>query len=161
MVKFIAAPLAAGQVVGLLTAPDIFKWYVTDKVKKPSWVPPAPVFGAVWPPMYGLMGYCSYLVWNTAKGTAAVRAPLQWYGIQLGLNLAWQLIFFKGRKLGAAQVENVALFGSIAYTAKLFGDVNATAGKLMLPYLAWVGFANALNYGVWQNNKSEESRKNA
>ncbi|KAK9820484.1 hypothetical protein WJX72_010788 [[Myrmecia] bisecta] len=150
LIKFLAVPLALGQVAGLLTAPDILKWYV-PKLKKPWYVPPAPIFGAVWPVMYGLMGYASYLVFQHG-GLHAQMLPLRWYAIQLGLNVAWQLLFFKVRKLGLAQAENLALLGSIAYTTKLFGQVDPLAGKLMLPYLAWAAFANVINFGVWRSN---------
>ena len=30
--------------------------------------------------------------------------------------------------------------------------MNQLAGKLMLPYLAWLAFANALNYSIIQKN---------
>ena len=41
---------------------------------------------------------------------------------------------------------------AVAATTAEFWKVNATAGKLMLPYLAFVGYANALNYNFWKNN---------
>jgi hypothetical protein len=40
----------------------------------------------------------------------------------------------------------------VAYTTVEFWKVNATAGKLMLPYLAFVAYANALNYRFWKDN---------
>jgi tryptophan-rich sensory protein len=49
-------------------------------------------------------------------------------------------------------VFHAALFGAVAYTTVEFWKVNATAGKLMLPYLAFVAYANALNYRFWKDN---------
>lgn len=45
-----------------------------------------------------------------------------------------------------------ALFAAAAATTVEFWRVNTTAGKLMLPYLAFLGYANALNYNFWKNN---------
>ena len=37
-------------------------------------------------------------------------------------------------------------------TAWEFYKVDAFAGKILLPYLAWLAFANALNYSIWKKN---------
>ena len=37
-------------------------------------------------------------------------------------------------------------------TAWEFYKVDAFAGKILLPYLAWLTFANALNYSIWKKN---------
>lgn len=39
-------PLGLGQLVGLATMPAVLNWYI-PKLRKPSWAPPAPVFGQV------------------------------------------------------------------------------------------------------------------
>ena len=46
----------------------------------------------------------------------------------------------------------VALLLSIIATQKAFEPVNPFAAKLLIPYLAWVTFAAALNYNLWRNN---------
>lgn len=45
-----------------------------------------------------------------------------------------------------------ALLGAVSYTTYLFWQVNPLAGKLMVPYLAFTGFANALNYSILKRN---------
>ena len=37
-------------------------------------------------------------------------------------------------------------------TAIEFHKVDAFAGKILLPYVAWLVFANALNYSIWKKN---------
>ena len=44
------------------------------------------------------------------------------------------------------------VLATAAATASAFYKVDALAGKLMLPYLAWLAFANALNLSVLQKN---------
>eukprot|EP00882_Tetradesmus_deserticola_P000377 GHRQ01000415.1.p1 GENE.GHRQ01000415.1~~GHRQ01000415.1.p1 ORF type:complete len:186 (+),score=77.48 GHRQ01000415.1:137-694(+) len=149
----IGVPLALGQVVGLASLPAVFGWYI-PKLRKPSWAPPAPIFGQTWAVLYGVMGTASYLV---GKQVGWKSYPMGVYAAQLLLNLAWQPLFFMLKRPGVAQVENAALFGAVAYTTVEFWKVNATAGKLMLPYLAFVAYANALNYRFWQDNPEESS----
>jgi hypothetical protein len=48
-----------------------------------------------------------------------------------------------------------ALLGLVAATTGAFSAVDAAAGKLMAPYLAFTAFANALNYGVIKMNPEE------
>eukprot|EP00775_Hariotina_reticulata_P012649 gene12649-12777_t len=118
------------------------------QLRKPAWAPPAPLFGQMWAVLYGIMGGAHYLV------TKETGTWLHWpYIIQLVLNLAWQPIFFLLKMPGVAQLENAALFAAVAYTTIDFWKVQPTAGKMMLPYLIFVGYANALNYNFWVNNQ--------
>ena len=52
------------------------------------------------------MGYASYIVW-TYGGFDAQSGPLLVYALQLVLNLAWPLIFFKQKKLKLGMVDNL------------------------------------------------------
>ena len=47
-----------------------------------------------------------------------------------------------------------ALLVTASLTANSFWRVDRLAGKLMLPYLAWLVLANALNLNILQNNPS-------
>ena len=42
---------------------------------------------------------------------------------------------------------------AIALTAVAAALVDRRAGLLLLPYLAWVAFATALNYDLWRLNR--------
>ena len=75
-------------------------------LKKPSWCPPVPAFPIVWTILYGLMGYASYIVW-TYGGWEAQKGPLMVYGLQLGLNLLWPVLFFKAKKLKTSAFGNI------------------------------------------------------
>lgn len=50
-------------------------------------------------------------------------------------------------------IDLVLLVGAASGTTYLFHQVNPVAGYLLLPYLAWLGLASALNYTVWRDNK--------
>lgn len=125
-------------------------WY--ESLAKPSWNPPGAVFGPVWTVLYILMGVSAWLVWKRA-GFRAARAPLALFMIQLVLNALWSYLFFGLHHISAAFVDIVILWAAILAVTVLFWRKVRTAGILMLPYLAWVGFASFLNFTLWQMNR--------
>jgi tryptophan-rich sensory protein len=146
----IVVPEAVGIVGALVTAPAVRSWYGT--LSLPEWRPPDWLFGPVWTLLYLLMGIASYLVWREGLAAPVVRAALAAYGVQLALNLAWSFLFFGLRSPLAGLVDLALLWIAVATTTALFFPVRATAGWLMVPYLAWVTFAGALNLAIWRAN---------
>ena len=144
---------AAGGLAGIATADAIKTWYTT--LEKPPFNPPSGVFGPVWTLLYTLMGIALYLV-STGKGVdrGAVRLAQILYGLQLGLNLAWTLIFFGLRSPLGALVEIVFLWLAILVTIAAFWRVSRPAALLLVPYLAWTSFAAILNLELWRLNRS-------
>jgi len=66
--------------------------------------------------------------------------------------MLWSWLFF-GWKQGALAFADIALLlALIVATIVAFHRVRPAAAWLLLPYLAWVTFASALNYAVWQAN---------
>ena len=74
------------------------------------------------------------------------------YAVQLGLNLAWSLVFFGGKMIGVALAEIMLLFVAISVNAALFARIDRASGGLLAPYAAWVGFACVLNFALWRLN---------
>jgi benzodiazapine receptor len=77
--------------------------------------------------------------------------------VQLLLNAAWSPIFFGMRRPDFAFIEIVMLWLSVVATIVAFHSVNAVAAWLLIPYLAWVTFAAALNFAVWRLNRERVS----
>ena len=75
-----------------------------------------------------------------------------WYAAQLGVNAAWSPAFFGAQSpfLGLAVI--IPLFGLIVVTMQAFWRISRWAGVLLVPYLAWVGYATALNAAVFLMN---------
>ncbi|MDI1314566.1 TspO/MBR family protein [Prosthecobacter sp.] len=121
-------------------------WY--EALQKPTWNPPAWVFGPAWTLLYTLMAVAAWLVWKRV----GFGKPLTLYFMQLVLNAAWTPIFFGAHQLGAALIVIVAMWVAILLTLLSFRRVNATAGWLFVPYLAWVSFATCLNFTLWRLN---------
>lgn len=143
IVTFLAAALGARASI---SAADFYA-----SLTLPAWAPPASVFGPVWTVLYALMALAAWLVWRQGGWRAATPA-LALYLLQLALNVLWSWLFF-GWKQGALAFADIALLlALIVATIVAFHRVRSAAAWLLLPYLAWVTFASALNYAVWQAN---------
>lgn len=122
-----------------------------ESLVRPAWAPPAWLFGPAWTVLYSLMAIAAWMVWR-ARGWRWAQGALTLYGMQLVLNALWTWLFFAWRQGAWALAEVVVLWLTIAATAVAFGQVRRAAAVLLLPYLAWVGFATALTFAVWRMN---------
>lgn len=122
-------------------------------LSRPTWAPPASVFGPVWTALYALMAIAAWLVWREG-GYSNARAALNLFLAQLALNAVWSWLFFAGHLGGAAFADILLLWALLVATLISFWRIRPLAGALLVPYLLWVSFAAALNYAVWKLNPS-------
>ena len=125
-------------------------WY--DNLAKPDWNPPSWVFGPVWTLLYVLMAVAAWRVWRK-PASQPVDDALFFYGMQLALNAIWTPMFFGLQNPLIALLDIVLLLIAAAVTAVMFWRIDRTAGALFLPYVAWLGFAAALNWAIWHLNR--------
>lgn len=121
------------------------------RLSRPAWAPPASAFGPVWSVLYLLMGIAAWLVWRERSARDRVTA-LALFLAQLCANALWSWLFFAWRHGALAFAEVLLLLALIAATIVMFWRISRWAGVLMLPYLAWVCFASALTWSIWQGN---------
>jgi translocator protein len=124
-------------------------WYAA--LLKPSWNPPAWLFGPVWSLLYVLMAVAAWLVWREG-GWKTQQRQLRLFLLQWLLNALWTPLFFGMHQLGPAFAEIIILWLVLAATLISFWGVRKIAGVLLVPYLAWVSFAAALNFAIWRLN---------
>jgi len=134
---------------GAVTAKAAAEFYAM--LLKPSWAPPAWLFGPAWTVLYLVMGTAAWRVWRDA-GFRGAKVELSCYVLQLVLNMAWSYFFFVRRSGVGATIEVACLWLSVAATLVLFWRRDMIAGVLFVPYLAWVSFATALTVSVWRLN---------
>lgn len=120
-------------------------------LNKPSWAPPAAVFGPVWTVLYLLMAVAAWLVWKEHR-TRENRRALTLYLLQLAFNALWTWLFFAWRQGGWALAEIGVLWSLILLTIVAFYRIRPSAGLLLVPYQVWVTFAAALNAALWRLN---------
>ena len=118
---------------------------------QPSWAPPPWVFGPVWSLLFTMMAVAAWLVWRKG-GFRSGRSALIVFVIQLLANTLWSWLFFAWQLGGLAFVDIVVLWFLIAINIVLFWRMVPMAGALLIPYLAWVSFAAALNLSLWLAN---------
>jgi translocator protein len=107
------------------------------------------------------MGYAFHLVAHVAMETLheptflLARAALGVYMAQLAVNIAWTPLFF-GRRNPALGLVDIGVLGGLvgAMTGMFFG-VSERAGRFVVPYLVWIGFATYQNYGILVSNLDE------
>jgi tryptophan-rich sensory protein len=146
LLAFVLLALLVGGAATFFTEPAIATWYAA--LNKPSFNPPNWIFAPVWTTLYVLMGVAASRVWKqTGFGTA-----IAFWIAQLGLNFCWSAIFFSLHLIFWALVEMAALWLAVAATLILFARRDRIAGLLLVPYLAWVSFAFALNFAIWRLN---------
>ena len=127
------------------------EWY--ESLRKPAWNPPHWIFGPVWSALYAMMAVAAWSVWRP-KGFTAAKLPLTLFLLQLALNATWTPLFFGLRRPGSAMICIALLWLAILTTLIEFRKVSPMATALMIPYLAWVTFASALNFELWRLNAS-------
>ncbi len=145
----VAGCLAVAALGGAVTAQSVGGWYQT--LSKPAFNPPDQVFAPVWTVLYVMMAVAAWRVWRRREAPGRGRA-LALFAAQLALNLAWSVLFFGLQAVGAALVEILVLWLAILITTAAFARIDRAAAWLMVPYLAWVSFAVALNAAIWRLN---------
>jgi tryptophan-rich sensory protein len=137
----------AAAAVGAIASVQAASFYA--QLVKPSWAPPAGVFGPVWSVLYTLMGVAAWLVW---RSPGPKKLALGLFVAQLAANALWSWLFFAWHRGALASAEVLLLLALIACTIAAFWHISRAAAALMVPYLLWVAFASALTWAVWQSN---------
>jgi tryptophan-rich sensory protein len=108
---------------------------VNSKFNPPGWL-----FAVVWPILYLLLGYSSYLVSKSTKN----NFYLILYGIQVLLTIAWWpfFIYYPNKLISTISIILLAIFALIV--ALLFFKINKVAGYCLIPYVIWLSFASFL-----------------
>lgn len=145
LLGFLLATFVVAALGGLATAGNVDGWYAS--ADKPPFNPPNWLFGPVWTVLYIAMAVAAWLVWRTADSPTRTRFLQVWW-VQLAFNLAWTPTFFAAELLWPAVGVIVVLDVLVALTIVLAWRVSRVAGSLLLPYLAWVLFATALNVSL-------------
>jgi len=125
---------------------------------KPSTYPPPTTFQLVWTILYALMGFALATVAG-ARGAAGRGVAALAFFVQLALNLAWPLVFFGQHQITGALILIGVLDAAVLVTILLLWRVRPVAAVLLLPYLAWLGFATYLNWEFREANPGMDGQE--
>ena len=139
-------PLAVGGLSALVTRREMEAF---SQLNQPPLSPPSWLFPVVWTILFLLMGLASYLVLTGNAPDGVTRRALTVYGVQLGVNFFWSILFFNLKWYLFSFFWLVLLWGLILVTMILFFPIRRPAGWLLVPYLLWTTFAGYLNFGIF------------
>lgn len=144
--------VTATAVIGALGTDVKSAWY--QQLAKPAWQPPGAAFAPVWTGLYAMIALSSAraLDQSDPEGRRNVTRAL---AANLVLNASWNWLFFKAHRPRWSLVDIALLDASTLDLARRARRVDPAAGRLLLPYAAWVGFASALNAAIVRLNPQE------
>ncbi|MBK7443265.1 MAG: tryptophan-rich sensory protein [Bacteroidetes bacterium] len=151
--KFIIAIIlceSVGIISGLLASANNNPWF--DALNKPTWNPPAYLFGPVWTTLYLLMGISLGIIWNNNSTEPNKRKAYFLFALQLFLNFWWSIIFFHFHSPAFALLDIIIMVVIIIITIFTFSSFSKLAAWLLVPYISWVSFATILNFTIWNLN---------
>ena len=149
-VALVAAGAAIAVAVLGSLGTDLGPWY--RALRQPAWKPPDLWFGPAWTLIFALTAWAGARAWLRAS-TAVERQRVLWaFGVNGALNVLWSWLFFRWRRPDWALVEVVPFWLSIVVLIAVVRRIDRGAALLLLPYLAWVAFAAALNAAVVRLN---------
>jgi len=124
-------------------------WY--RRLDKPDFTPPDKVFPAIWTPLYVLIAWSGWRVWNSVPSRHRTEALRLWMS-QLAANAKWSRLFFGEHRTVLALADSIALEGMILSYINVAGKVDRPAAVAFIPYAAWVAFATVLNAEIARRN---------
>jgi len=124
----------------------VYNWY--QQLIKPSWAPPAYLFGPVWTVLYILIaisfGWVLYKA-ITKKLPAIAALP---FILNLVFNFAFTPIQFGLQNNLLAAVDILLVLGTLVWATIVVYRRARWVAYLQIPYLLWVSFATVLQLTV-------------
>lgn len=125
---------------------DASAWYAA--LAKPSWAPPAWLFGPVWTVLYAVIAVSfGAVLWMafTKKIRWSVTAPFILNAIA---NAAFSPLQFGLRSNVLASIDILLVLGTILWAMKAIWPHARWIAYAQLPYLLWVSFATCLQLTI-------------
>ena len=120
-------------------------WF--DALAKPGFMPPGWLFGAAWTILYLLLGLVLAMLLH-ARGARWRGAAIALFLLQLLANYLWPPLFFGFHQIGWSLALIAAMIALTVVLTVLLWWIRRVAAMLMLPYLAWLGFAALLTASI-------------
>lgn len=140
-------PVVGGSVVAKMTMNDESKKW-SESLRQPGWAPPNWIFGPMWTFLYLVLGLVGVRLYRQTKSDGTALMMLLFLAHIL-LNFLWPFVYFGVRDMYTAREVILAMVLTIVYMMTRF---DRTSSVLLIPYLAWVAFAAALNFEIARLN---------
>jgi tryptophan-rich sensory protein len=137
-----------GFLGGQLGSPNT-TWFAS--LTKPAIYPPPALFGIVWSVLYVMIGFSVAIV-ASSWGAYGRGLALGLFAFHFLFNLSWTAVFFGTQNIVGGLIVLIGAALTLLAVIWAFWRVRQLAALLLLPYLAWVLFATALNYQFMVEN---------
>ena len=131
-----------------------YNWY--SQLIKPTWAPPAEVFGIVWPILYVIIAISFALVfYRVWKGELPKMVALP-FVLNLVFNFAFIPIQFGLEKNLLAAVDILLVLGTLVWALYAIWHTSSKLRWVVyanIPYLLWVTFATYLQLTITYLNR--------
>ena len=127
---------------GLITSSFKEPWY--SEIVLPSFNPPSWVFAPVWTTLYIMMAIAIWKIWINSFDFKILKL----YFIHLFFNGTWSIVFFGFHQIGIALINLFIILFFIVLLMKRYFNSDKISFYLMVPYLAWSGYAFILNSSI-------------
>ena len=131
---------------GLVTSYFKEPWY--SEIVLPSFNPPSWVFAPVWTSLYIMMAIAIWKIWINSFDFKILKL----YFIHLFFNGTWSIAFFGFHQIGIALINLFIILFFIVLLMKKYFNRDKISFYLMVPYLAWSGYAFILNSSIFVLN---------
>lgn len=125
---------------------NTYNWY--SQLMKPSWSPPAWLFGPVWSFLYVLMaisfGKVFLMAWQK-RIPFAVALP---FVLNLAFNLTFTYLQFELKNNILAAVDVILVFTTLIWAMIAIYPHTRWIAYIQIPYLLWVSFATVLQLTI-------------
>lgn len=128
-----------------------YNWY--SQLVKPSWSPPAWVFGPVWTLLYGLIAVSFgkvFLMFFQRKVPFIVVLP---FILNLIFNFAFTPLQFGLKNNLLAAIDVILVLGTLIWAIIAIYPHVRWVAFIQIPYLLWVSFATVLQLTITYLNK--------
>lgn len=154
----VAGVLATAGVVASRYSPDprhprIQRWY--GELDKPSWKPPDPVFGAVWPVLETLHSYGAFRLMRAPSSPERNEALGLWLA-DIGLATGWAGVFFGKRSLTGGVVDAALLVLSGLGYVRRAAKVDEVAAWAAVPFVSWSVFGGIMTAVIRARNPGHD-----
>lgn len=123
-----------------------FSWYAS--LVKPTWAPPAWLFGPVWTVLYVLIAVSfGFVLYQVAKKRwpASVAVP---FVLNLLFNFIFSPIQFGLQNNLLAAVDIVLIWATLVWAMVAVWPRARWVALVNIPYLLWVSFATVLQFTI-------------
>jgi len=123
-----------------------YSWYQT--LEKPTWAPPANVFGPVWSFLYGLIAISFGFVFVKVFQKKLPKIVALPFVLNLIFNGIYTPLQFGLKSNVLASIDILLVLGTLIWSMVVIYKYHKWVTYIQIPYLLWVSFATVLQLTI-------------